>query len=296
MGRCISADIRMCTNLYYRGRNTLQYRKGNANMLDELKNRPILSAFDAIRYGYGAVKNNIMALLYILLIIYFPINLLSGYVAIASGNLEATLDLSAILSDPTLLENFITSTEYMRMALYNFMLMAIEAALAPFGAMAVVYISKEWYSGNTPTYGQALSAAFSGGWRFILSMIVFWVCVSLATLFMVIPGIILAVFWYFYVEAIIIDNCTGIKSLGRSRELVKGRWFKTLMYMIVFYCFSYLANYVVSMLFMWDSGTYLVTVIAGLLVSFISMIFTAAKTAVYINYTGNMNTLKNTEQ
>ena len=127
-------------------------------------------------------------------------------------------------------------------------------------------------------------------------LIVFSVCVSFLSLFAVIPGIFMGVVWYFYLQAIVLDDCRGIKSLGYSRELVKGRWWKTFLYMIVFYLLNYAASYLISMLFMWGAGSYFSIVVAGVVLSFVSMIFVAAKTVVYINFQGNIvnKTDKNT--
>lgn len=66
--------------------------------------------------------------------------------------------------------------------------------------------------------------------------------------------------------------------------------------MIVFYLLNYAASYLISMLFMWGAGSYFSIVVAGVVLSFVSMIFVAAKTVVYINFQGNIvnKTDKNT--
>ena len=265
-------------------------------LIDDIKNKKILSIGECLGCGYAMIKQNMTAVLFILLIIYFPINLLSGYVSIAASNIGANIDLTAILSDPAMIEKFISTPEYVKLASYNLIGNVIEMALTPFGAMAVIFLTKAGLEGKTTNYKEALAAAFSNAWRFICSLIVFSVCVSFLSLFAVIPGIFMGVVWYFYLQAIVLDDCRGIKSLGYSRELVKGRWWKTFLYMIVFYLLNYAASYLISMLFMWGAGSYFSIGVAGVVLSFVSMIFVAAKTVVYINFQGNIvnKTDKNT--
>ncbi|MCD8036958.1 MAG: hypothetical protein LUE88_06250, partial [Clostridiales bacterium] len=224
---------------------------------------------------------------YILLIIYFPINALSGYITIAASNLSATIDISAIIDNPELIEQFVTSSKYIKLATYNFLSIVVESVLSPFGAMAIIYMTKNCFEGKETDFKEALSVSFSNGFSFIASLIVFSICVGLLSMLFVIPGVILAVFWQLYLQAIVLDNCKGISSLKFSRQLVKGRWWRTFLYIIVFYCMSYLANYVISILFMSIETTYFGVVVSGLIISLVQTIFTAAKTVVYIHYQGN---------
>jgi hypothetical protein len=262
-------------------------------LIDEIKNKEKISVGESLVLGYAAVRSNLTAILFVLLIIYFPINLLSGYITLAINNIGAGIDFTAILSSPEMIEKFVTTPEYISMVRYNFAGTLTDMILYPFGSMAVVYITKEALQGKNPAYTEALSAAFSNAGRFILSMIVFSICVSLLTLLGVIPGIFLAVVWSFYVYAIILDDCKGTKSLGRSRELVKGKWWRTFLYMIVFYAFSYAVAYLVGTIFMFAPDSYFTIVLSGVILSFINMIFVAAKTVIYINYQGNSTAVKN---
>lgn len=261
-------------------------------LIDEIKNRPRISVGEALVCGYAAIRSNITAVLFVLLIIYFPINLLSGYITLAVNDIGAGIDLTAILSNPAMIEKFIQSPEYINMMRYNFAGMLTDAVLYPFGSMAVIFITDRALRGENPSYTEALSAAFSNAGRFIASVIVFSLCVSLLTFLGIIPGVFLAMVWSFYVQAIVLDNCPGIKSLGHSREMVKGKWWRTFIYMAVFFFLSYGASYLVGLIFMFAPGSYMTIVLSGVILSFINMIFVAAKTVIYINYQGNSNMKK----
>ena len=88
-------------------------------LIDDIKNRKVLSVWDAFGCGYAMFKQNITPALFILLIIYFPISLLSGYITIAVSNLAASVDIDAIMSNQEMLMNFVNSSEYVKLAMYN---------------------------------------------------------------------------------------------------------------------------------------------------------------------------------
>ena len=169
----------------------------------------------------------------------------------------------------------------------------IDFILSPFGALAMIFLTKEGLEGKMPTYKEALSVAFSNAGRFICSMIVYTICVFVLTILGIIPGIFLSVVWSFYLQALVLDNCKGIKSLGYSRELVKGRWWRTFLYIIVFNLISYALSYLIGVIFSFAGASYFMIVIEKLVLSLVSMIFAAARTVIYINYQGNGKTAIN---
>ena len=120
-------------------------------------------------------------------------------------------------------------------------------------------------------------------------MVVYTVSVFLLTMLGIIPGVFLSVIWSFYLQAMVLDNCGGIKSLGYSREIVKGRWWRTFFYIIVFNLLSYAFSYLVSIIFSFGGISYFMIVIEKIILSLASMIFAAARTVIYINYQGNRN-------
>ncbi len=258
-------------------------------LIDEIKNKKILSVWEALGCGYAMFKQNITASLFVLLIIYFPINLLSGYITLAVNNMGTTIDIETILSSQELLASFIGSAEYIKIAMYNFISLVVDMVLSPFGALAMIYITKQGLEGKTPSYKEALSSAFSNAGRFICSMVVYTVSVILLTMLGIIPGVFLSVIWSFYLQAMVLDNCGGIKSLGYSREIVKGRWWRTFFYIIVFNLLSYAFSYLVSIIFSFGGISYFMIVIEKIILSLASMIFAAARTVIYINYQGNRN-------
>jgi hypothetical protein len=71
-------------------------------------------------------------------------------------------------------------------------------------------------------------------WKFFGFSVVIFVFVLLLTLLLIIPGIIFGVYWIF-AACIFLDKKETIKkSLKKSKEMVKGRWWKTFGFYLLF--------------------------------------------------------------
>ena len=82
-------------------------------LIDEIRKKEKVSVAESLVIGYAAIRSNITAVLFVLLIIYFPINLLSGYISLSMSNIGASIDLTSILSSPEMIEEFVRTPEYM---------------------------------------------------------------------------------------------------------------------------------------------------------------------------------------
>lgn len=72
--------------------------------------------------------------------------------------------------------------------------------------------------------------------------ILYSILVIIGSIFCLIPGIIVAVYLYFYMYAYIVEETGVVESLQRSYELVKGNWWVTLGYLIVFGIISFILS------------------------------------------------------
>lgn len=77
--------------------------------------------------------------------------------------------------------------------------------------------------------------------------IIFTICVILGCILLIIPGIILAVYWCFSIYVYIIEDCGIIDSLKRSYQLVKGNWKTTFLYITLFSVIVYIISAVFSL-------------------------------------------------
>jgi len=59
----------------------------------------------------------------------------------------------------------------------------------------------------------------------LLLAVVLWILALAAGLFaLLLPGLYVAVSWYFVAQAVVVDDRRGLAALARSGELVRGRW------------------------------------------------------------------------
>lgn len=70
----------------------------------------------------------------------------------------------------------------------------------------------------------ALKEGWSKYWPFFLVSLLTGLIIGLGFLFLIVPGIIFAVWFAFPTYVVICEDKRGFKALSRSRELVKGHW------------------------------------------------------------------------
>ncbi len=84
-------------------------------------------------------------------------------------------------------------------------------------------------------------------WKFLGFSIVSWIFLVLLSLVFLIPGIIFGVFWIFAAYVFFEEDKGIIESLKKSRKIVKGRWWKTFGYIILFVLIVFLVIAVISL-------------------------------------------------
>ena len=104
---------------------------------------------------------------------------------------------------------------------------------------AVTYAVSQHYLGRTSTVGACYREAMNRGISLLVAFVVFALAIiAAAFLSLILIGIPLlfyiAVAWFFYVQAIMIEGARPMRALGRSRELVRGSWWRVLGIGIVF--------------------------------------------------------------
>lgn len=70
----------------------------------------------------------------------------------------------------------------------------------------------------------ALKEGWSKYWPFFLVSLLTGLIIGLGFLFLIVPGIIFAVWFAFSTYVVICEDKRGFKALSRSRELIKGHW------------------------------------------------------------------------
>jgi hypothetical protein len=84
----------------------------------------------------------------------------------------------------------------------------------------------------------------------ILLVIVLYLAAVLAGFFaFVVPGVFVAVSWYFVAQAVVVDGARGFAALARSGELVRGNWWRALATGLVFNIAVAIPSTVVNIVF-----------------------------------------------
>lgn len=99
----------------------------------------------------------------------------------------------------------------------------------------------------------SLGELFAGSAGYILPLfgaaVIFGICVFVAAIFFVIPGIVLGVFWCLFAPAIVVERTGVFRSFGRSIELVKGNWWAIFAVFLLFLLMLIVAAIVLGAIF-----------------------------------------------
>jgi len=98
--------------------------------------------------------------------------------------------------------------------------------------VALRYAS-EILEGRTPTLTETLGFTMSRSISLLVAGITAGILVMMGAMFLVVPGIVLAVVFYLVEPAIVIEQAGAISALGRSKDLVGGRWLKTFCLVLI---------------------------------------------------------------
>jgi hypothetical protein len=88
--------------------------------------------------------------------------------------------------------------------------------------------------GEEPTVGAALRAAAPRLPTAVAAVALYSVAVAFGLVALIVPGVWLAVRWYFGAQAAVVDRLGPIDALARSAEAVRTRWWRTFGCLLVF--------------------------------------------------------------
>lgn len=208
-----------------------------------------LSLTNILNCARKVYKENFMTLLFITIIVFFPINILLTIVENHLFRIYDTIDFNAIFSDVTLLEQFSVSRERIQIMTYSGIFTAIYLFFVPIGIMAVAKVANDFVYGGKANYKHAILESFSKGAYLIIASIVYIVCVCIGVSLFLIPGLFLVVVWYFYIYAIALSDKKWISCLFHSMLLVKRKWFKTFFIVLFFYFTNYFISLGIQIIF-----------------------------------------------
>ena len=98
--------------------------------------------------------------------------------------------------------------------------------VAPLITAICIHVLRSVAAGEGPAAGRAIVAGFEAFTPLFAAVLLAGLGVALGLL-LIVPGIYLAIRWFFAPQAVVIDGKRGPGALQRSGELVQGSWWRT---------------------------------------------------------------------
>lgn len=200
---------------------------------------------------------NIGAVLKVMAVVFLPISILQGLISqqmtINLQGLNAILqqvrNTAGALAEETLHLDATAIMPYWQGILTGEMLyLAVVLFLEPVGVIAVAKLVRQRIKGEGLSVKRALSEAIVLEPTIIVAGVIYGILVFLGGM-VIIPGIYLSIAWCLYLYCIGLGGRKGWDSLRRSKELVRGRWWRTLGYCLALWAIRMLWDSVFQMVY-----------------------------------------------
>jgi hypothetical protein len=100
--------------------------------------------------------------------------------------------------------------------------------MTPIITAICIYALHSIAEGERPSAGNVFVAGFEAFTPLFAAVVLAAIGIALGLLALIVPGIYLAVRWYFVPQAVVIEEARGPAALTRSGQLVQGFWWRTL--------------------------------------------------------------------
>lgn len=99
--------------------------------------------------------------------------------------------------------------------------------ISPIVTAICIYALGAISGGERPRAGQVLVAGFEAFTPLFAAVLLAAIGIAVGLLALIVPGVFLAVRWYFVPQAVVIEGARGANALRRSGDLVQGVWWRT---------------------------------------------------------------------
>lgn len=225
-------------------------------MKEELYGRALRwdELFAMTSYLFG---QNIRRIFTVMLVIFLPISLLEG--AILDGMTSLTQALEQLLPQTdAAVPYYVDAAEAMRLLqqvlVHEGLLFAVTLFLQPVGTIAVAKLMKQQIDGEEISVKRAILDALNLEPTILVSGLIYGIFILLGSL-IVIPGIYFSVAWGLYLYCIGLGERKGRDALRRSKELVKGKWWRTLGYLYLMTAVIMVTNMALQAILLLDADS-----------------------------------------
>lgn len=235
---------------------------------------------EILAIGFRLFLENIRTVLLGMLIICLPMSILLNLIQLRMADTNTVMD--TILQARTAVTDEQFMQVFKRMMTENLTLVAVSVFLEPIFTIGVAKGVKRRLENRPVSPGKMYGDALLLEGRIVAVGFVYAVLVFLGSMILI-PGIIMAVNWCFYVYCIGICDRKGMDALRHSRDLVRGRWWKTLGFLIVLFFSGFFWNYLLQFLFLPFGDSFVVNTLYTTVTYLTNGFIVCATTVLFLN-------------
>ena len=177
----------------------------------------------------------------VLMFLFLPISLLESVILGRMTDTSAAIDSISQLTTPSNANVQEMVALFTQMMTQEFLLYAVAMFLQPVGNIAVAKMVKQYLDGEKMEAGKAIGEALNHMPAILITGFIYGSLVLLGS-FVIVPGVYFGIAWGLYACVIAFEDKKGWDALRASKELVQGKWWKTLGYLFLLSCVAMLWN------------------------------------------------------
>lgn len=159
---------------------------------------------------------------------------------------------------------------------------ALQFWIGTIGILGVVHLTVASYRGVRLSASEAFGRAFGSYGSALWVQFLYNLAFVLGLLLLVVPGLVIGVYWYFSLQAIVVHEKSGWQALKHSYQMVKRRWWTFFGRLAVLYLFLFLGIVVLSVPAMFMPETFIFEIIAMILIDLLAAFFIVCFTNLYL--------------
>ena len=177
----------------------------------------------------------------VLMFLFLPISLLESVILGIMTDTSAAIDSISQLATPSNANVQEMVALFTQMMTQEFLLYAVAMFLQPVGNIAIAKMVKQYLDGEKMEAGKAIGEALNHMPAILITGFIYGSLVLLGS-FVIVPGVYFGIAWGLYACVIAFEDKKGWDALRASKELVQGKWWKTLGYLFLLSCVAMLWN------------------------------------------------------
>lgn len=206
-------------------------RKGGS-MLEAINHRE-LKFIEILSITMNLFIKNFKEIILVVAMLFFPISILNAMIMDKLNS--STLIIMKLVEAGGLMQSFPANSQVFVTFFENHILqMMVLLILEPVGIIAIARIIKSYLYNEPIQVQQAIGEAMNCIGAIIITGIPYGILVFLASLCFIFPGIYLGIVWIFYIYAIGLRGVKGWNALAYSKEITRRKFWKTLLFAMVF--------------------------------------------------------------